>query len=173
MLNFWTTGMKFLTKAVVLFSALFLLFFSLSHADTHRHARQSGHASQSRHASESGHPAPYIKLAQEESSIFSEEELGDIEGGENTQTDDDLLEREFNEWEEVPSEDNFDPNEFEQVPTGSANEEGSEESSGNSIGEREGSDIRDYDIPSDRPDYEIVITDEELKKRFENPEGDG
>ena len=140
MLTFFTTRIIFLIKAIALF-----IFFFISHAWLWS--------------------APYTKWAQEESSIFNESDLADIEGGDTKEPEEDLLEKEFESLDQDESDNNFDPQDFELEPD---LEEDSLEPQDNEeeLKELDGSNKDDYEIISDREGYEI-ISDEELETEFE------
>ena len=143
MLTLFTTGLKLLIKAI----CLFFFFSSLVWS------------------------APYTKLAQDESSIFDESDLADIEGDDSNEIEDDLLEQEFDNLEEDESTNNFDPKDFELLDE----DEGMESDESETFKEEknletlDGANKEDYEIISDKEGYEI-ITDEELEAEFEGDE---
>ncbi|MBC6415307.1 MAG: AMIN domain-containing protein [Bdellovibrionales bacterium] len=112
----------------------------------------------------------YLKLVQDES-VFDESDLVDIESGfqSEDENDDALLEKEFNKIENDESENNFDPENFEEI-TDEYEEEIKEYEDGgkkNLSEKEEDFNYEDYEVLSDRPGYE-VLTDEELEKEFDN-----
>ena len=103
-----------------------------------------------------------FKLAENES-IFDESDLIDIESGVESGNEDDLLEKEFNEINEDESQDNFDPQDFEEI---AEDLDEDQENQDESFGNQEDVDPQDYEILSDRPGYE-VLTDQELEEEFD------
>ncbi len=101
--------------------------------------------------------------------LFDDSDLVDIEGAKDEPDEDQQLEEDFNSLEGEPADDNFDEEDFEVIDEDE--EENMEEDSLDDVEkdikeEEESFDKEDYEIISDRPDYE-AISDEELEMEFE------